>query len=276
MSSRNSAVRSRTERRARLLFAALALSAALALPAQSPETTLPVAEGQSPTSGQVKDALARVRTDPNLSAVRKIKTLKWADESEDKTKPRNFRMPGWLAWIGGLFAWLAQSGRALVWIVAAALVGMLIIYIARLMRGRDLGARGERFVAPSHVRDLDIRPESLPDDIGKAARGLWDGGEHRAALALLYRGLLSRLVHVHNVPIRDSSTEGDCLALAIPHLNETRMSYASRLVRVWQRAVYGGEQVDAAAVYALCDEFSAAMDAAPQAASIDGAAEQPA
>ena len=83
------------------------------------------------------------------------------------------------------------------------------------MRASARAPRGDdAFVAPTHVRDLDIRPESLPDDIGAAARALWDRGEHRAALALLYRGLLSRLAHVHRLPIRDSSTEGDCLALA--------------------------------------------------------------
>jgi hypothetical protein len=268
-------VRSRTKRNARLLCAALALSATLALAAQKPDATLPVADGHSPTSDQIKEALEQVRADPNLSPVRKINTLKWVDEPEKK-KRRNMRWPAWLSWFGGLFSWLSQSSRTLVWILAAALVGMLIIYIARLMRGRDLGARSERFVAPSHVRDLDIRPESLPDEIGTSARALWDRGEHRAALALLYRGLLSRLVHVYNVPIRDSSTEGDCLALAVPHLNEARMNYASQLVRIWQRAVYGGEQVDTAAVHALCDEFSAALDAGPQATPSSDAAEQPA
>lgn len=268
-------MRSPAEACARGLFAALALSATLALSAPDPATTLPVAEGKNPTSEQVKAALDQVKADPNLSAVRKMHTLKWVDESEKK-KRRNMKIPAWLSWFGGLFSWLSQSSRALVWILAAILVGLLVIYIARLMRGRDLGTRAERFVAPSHVRDLDIRPESLPEDIGRSARALWDRDEHRAALALLYRGLLSRLVHVYNVPIRDSSTEGDCLRLAVPHLNETRMNYASRLVRVWQRAVYGGEQVDTAAVYALCDEFSTAMDAALQTASIDEAAEQPA
>ena len=111
------------------------------------------------------------------------------------------------------------------------------------------------------MRDLDIRPESLPEDIGAAARALWDRGEHRAALALLYRGLLSRLAHVHRIPIRDSSTEGDCLALAASHLPQRSREYASRLVRVWQRFVYGGQHTEAATVHALCDDFGVARSA---------------
>jgi hypothetical protein len=124
---------------------------------------------------------------------------------------------------------------------------------------------------PTHVRDLDIRPESLPSDIGAAARQLWDSGEHRAALALLYRGLLSRLAHVHKVPIRDSTTEGDCLSLAVQHVDETRHAYVAQLVRTWQRAVYGGAEPDTATVHALCDAFGRTLDRAhaPHPASLD-------
>ena len=94
------------------------------------------------------------------------------------------------------------------------------------------------------MQDLDIRPESLPPNIGAAARALWDRGEHRAALALLYRGLLSRLAHVHQVPVRDSSTEGDCLALCRAHLAGPGIDYAARLIVLWQAAVYGHCEAD--------------------------------
>jgi hypothetical protein len=81
---------------------------------------------------------------------------------------------------------------------------------------------------------------------------------------LLYRGLLSRLVHVYKVPIKDSSTEGDCITLASRHLdNEERKIYVSSLVRVWQRAVYGGEDIPTETVATLCDGFSRAMDPPP-------------
>src|SRR6185295_7845985 len=118
--------------------------------------------------------------------------------------------------------------------------------IAALVRARNRRRGGTAaivFNPPTHVRDLDIRPETLPPDIGAAARALWDAGDRRAALALLYRGLLSRLIHVHRLPIRDSSTEGDCLELAARHLTDTRRQYAAALIRAWQRFVYGGEEI---------------------------------
>jgi hypothetical protein len=112
------------------------------------------------------------------------------------------------------------------------------------------------------VQDLDIRPESLPDNIGAAARTLWDSGEHRAALSLLYRGVLSRLVHVHNIPIRDSSTEGDCLRLTATRLREEQRNYVALLIQIWQHAVYGGQQPETASLHTLCDGFAPALDAA--------------
>src|SRR5207253_1320150 len=117
--------------------------------------------------------------------------------------------PSWLDWLPNLFGWIGQASQMLVWVLIAALVGVLLLFIVRLVRDTRLETRGSKFIAPTHVQDLDIRPESLPPDVGAAARALWERGEKRAALALLYRGTLSRLAHVHEVAIRDSSTEGD-------------------------------------------------------------------
>jgi hypothetical protein len=135
----------------------------------------------------------------------------------------------------------------------------LAFYIVRTFRAWEATADDAEFVAPTHVQDLDIRPESLPADVGGTARRLWDRGEHRAALALLYRGLLSRLAHVHHLPVRDSSTEGDCLALST-RMEAAGRDYAARLIVVWQTAVYGHLRADTAQVHALCDGFAPSLD----------------
>ena len=223
-----------------------------------------------PTHAEITRAVAQVKADPNLATERTIRTLRWKDSTK---KPSG--TPEWLSWITGLFGWIAQGSRVVAWTAVAVLAAMLLFYAVRLLQARGLGSTTIGLMAPTHVRDLDIRPESLPADVGAAARALWSRGQHRAALALLYRGLLSRLAHVHRVPIRDSSTEGDCLALSATHLTFERNEYTSRLVRVWQRAVYGGEDADTASVYALCDGFALALDPAPDAAaSPEPAAEQ--
>jgi hypothetical protein len=253
-------VPSRIDRRARvtIVVGLLLIAASPGVPAAQSREMRPTGQADR---AEIARALDAVKADPNLATERTIKTLVW------KTPPStSSRMPRWLSWIAGLFGWLGESARVLVWCAAAGLVGLVVVYLTRMARARIVSQTDETFVVPTHVRDLDIRPETLPDDIGGAARLMWERGEHRAALALLYRGMLSRLAHVHGVPIRDSSTEGDCLALAAARMPADRSEYLSRLVRVWQRFGYGRESVDAAAVYGLCDDFSAALRRVPASA----------
>jgi hypothetical protein len=240
-----------------LAVVTLLLSIAPVLLIASSTSLAAAAPSRAPDEAQITRAINAVKADPNLATERTVRTLKWADESQ----PQPSSAPTSLAWLVQFIEWFAQSARILVWVAVAILAGMLAIYLVRLTRSHR-PTKVNRATAPTHVQDLDIRPESLPDNIGAASRTLWDSGEHRAALSLLYRGVLSRLVHVHNLPIRDSSTEGDCLRLAAARLREEQRNYVDRLIQIWQHAVYGGQQPETASLYTLCDGFAPALDAA--------------
>jgi hypothetical protein len=221
----------------------------------------PAPPGDAPSRAEVRRALDAVAADPNLAAERTINMLRWKEAEPVTDEPWWWQWANAFArWFRGFFEWIAESGRYVVWVLGALAAGLLALYIARLVRTRGLPRVPQAFAAPSHVRDLDIRPESLPDDIGAAALALWQRGEQRAALALLYRGVLSRLVHVHAVPIRASSTEGECLALASERASAATVRYVARLVDIWTGAVYGARQPSSGAVQELCDEFAAALD----------------
>ena len=238
--------------------AAAAMLTALLIAAPRPVSAVQHQSATStdtPEPAEIARAIETVKADPNLATERTIKTLRWKSSAPVKRSP----LPGWLSWIVGFFTWLGESSRLIIWCAVIGLAAALAVYLSRIARTRLAASPDDTFVAPTHVRDLDIRPETLPDDIGAAARRLWERGEQSAALALLYRGMLSRLAHVHRVPIRDSSTEGDCLGLATTRLPAERSEYLTRLVRAWQRLGYGREAVDAAAVYKLCEEFAPAL-----------------
>ena len=241
--------RSRTFVTCRAALVVLLLFGAGALAAEAQPAT------RGPDDAEVARAIEQVKRDPNLATERTIKMLRWKT-SDAPPNPR----PAWLEWVLGFFRWLDQSARVLVWAAVAALAGLLAFYIVRTVRSWESSGGAGTFTAPTHVQDLDIRPESLPPDIGGAARQLWDRGDHRAALALLYRGLLSRLAHVHRLPVRDSSTEGDCLALSA-RMSAPGHQYAARLIALWQSAVYGHLEADTPAVHALCAGFAPALDA---------------
>jgi hypothetical protein len=235
--------------------AELALALCLWLGAATPS----LAAANPPTQAEIDRAASAVKADPHLATEQTVRRLTWDGPRKRARKPDAGR-PGWLSWLADLFGWLGEMSRMLMWLVIAALVAALALLLVRVFQTGRRPRLPKAFVAPTHVRDLDIRPESLPDDIGAAARALWDRGEQRAALALLYRGLLSRLAHVYEVPIRDSSTEGDCLQIAARTLEAPRLEFATRLVRTWQRAIYGGLSVDTEVAHELCANFDTYLE----------------
>jgi hypothetical protein len=81
----------------------------------------------------------------------------------------------------------------------------------------------------------------------------------------------SRLTHVHRVPIRHSTTEGDCLLLLAGRVPPNTGEYSAQLVDVWRGFVYGGSEAPAPEIHALCDNFAGALDRAPARATEGGA-----
>jgi hypothetical protein len=225
----------------RLLALALALLLfALAAPA-----------AEAPTPQQVRDATEAVYNDPDLHGLKADRELRF----KNRDQPKEREASGEMRWLRDLMRWFSEAGRWLVWLGMAALAALLIVSLRRWIAVRGDAAGGRALTLPSHVRDLDIRPESLPDDLPAAVRALWQRGESRAALSLLYRGALSRLVHDHAVPVRAASTEGECATLAAQHLDAARGAFVARLIGLWQLAVYGARLPEGSAVLAVCDEF---------------------
>jgi hypothetical protein len=236
----------------RCLFAAAIVAPfmAAAAPSVSPVRPAPI------TAVAVEAAASSVRADPDMGGMHKQRI--WRLKPDDKTKPASASPEPWMA---DFARWIAEGGRLLVWLGGAAALAALLVGARRWLAVRGDAALRAGARLPSHVRELDIRPESLPADIGAAVRAAWLAGQRRAALSLLYRGTLSRLVHSLAVPIDDASTEGDCVRLARATLPAEPSAFVARLVLAWQVAVYGNRPVETATVLALCDEFDRMLPA---------------
>lgn len=208
------------------------------------------------SASAVHAAASAVAADPLLPGTEKFKTLRFKSEDDDRKPPKEDEVRWWM----DLFANLSAGLRVAMWLAVA---GLLIWVLLRLRDwlGRRAGTGGVAAVPPTHVGTLDIRPESLPEDIGHAARALLGRGEQRAALSLLYRGALSRLVHGHGVPIRAASTERECLALAAARLSPAPQAFLVQLVTGWQTVAYARRQLPAQSVEALCQGFDAQLPA---------------
>jgi len=179
-------------------------------------------------------------------------------EWKAKETPRKPTDWSWLAeWLE-----LASRGlRGLAW-AGAILAGAFILYhVARQvrLRGRARGAR-ER---PDFLFGLDVRPESLPDDVAGAAEALVRQGAVREALSLLYRASLVRFIE-EGVEFLRSDTEGDCLRRAERAARPTRRAYFERLVSAWRLLAYGHRSIAPSEAIAFAQEWRRHFAAPPE------------
>lgn len=237
--------------RRKILAIALLLSAAAAgtASAAAPSTA------SAPTSAEVAAAVAAVAKDPKLGGESKIRSLRWVS-SEQKARPEAPPPP----WIVGLFEYLAQAGGLLLWVVGAFVVAIAVVWVYRIARAHAPPSAPPSVAAVHQVRDLDIRPASLPDDVGNTALELLNARRVRDALSLLYRGALSRFVHRFGLSIGESFTEEEVLSAVRASLDPHTTGYFSQVVGAWRTVVYAGEPVADEVIRPLCSEFRSALD----------------
>ena len=203
-------------------------------------------------------AIADLRHDPNLGGQTKVRTLRWVNKSQPQPPPTS------PSWIIGFFDYVGQFGGLLLWILGAAAVAVAAVWILRLLKSvQPRTAPTPLSVTERQVLDLDIRPDSLPDDVSAAAMTLLRAGRLRDALSLLYRASLSSAVHRFGVTLGAQLTEREVLKAVKVALDEARARYFSDLVATWQRVVYAGEAVSPEAVLPLCTAFSTHFDRQP-------------
>jgi hypothetical protein len=196
-------------------------------------------------------AIADLRLDPNLGGQTKIRTLRWVTKSQPLPPPTS---PSWMI---GLFNYAGQFGGLLLWIVGVGAVAMAVVWILRLLKsGGPRAASAQPDVGDRRVLDLDIRPDSLPDDVSAAAIELLRAGRLRESLSLLYRASLSSAVHRFGVTLGAHHTEREVLNTVKDALDEARTRYFADLVAVRQRVVYAAEAVPPDTVLSLCGGFS--------------------
>ncbi len=198
----------------------------------------------------VQAALDALRADPNLGTQHKIRALHWID---GKAPPPAAPPPPWIV---GLFEFLENAGSVFLWVVGGIGLATAAVFVHRVLRTRTPTTQMPKTTMTSHIGEFDIRPDSLPDDVGAAAQALLEAGRTREALSLLYRGALSRAVHRFGVRIEESFTESEALRAVQTHLDPPRTEYVGDLVRVWQRTVYAGEIAPPPALLALCTRFA--------------------
>ncbi|WP_066960350.1 DUF4129 domain-containing protein [Microbulbifer sp. Q7] len=193
---------------------------------------------------------------------------------------REYPIPAWfiafIEWLEGLGGdeevgsesafWPLLAGiiEVLLWTTAIALVAYL------LWRYRDhlralLGYRAPEQAAarphPQTLFGLDVRRESLPEDVTREVLALWQAGHQRDAMGLLYRASLSNLISQFDCAFRDHHTEAECAQLVRdeagqdPRLQPALVHFFSQLTAVWQRQAYAHQPPARAQLESLCTQW---------------------
>lgn len=162
------------------------------------------------------------------------------------------------------FQLLAQVLELLGWGLMVVLVVWLVYRYAHLipaLNGVKLPERGTRDDAsPETLFGLDVREASLPEDVASKVRSLWRAGQTRAALALLYRGTLSRLLTLYAVEFKRGDTEGDCQR-RVTYLQRQELDHYFRsLTAVWLQLAYAHRPPHPEQVEQLCEQWPALFE----------------
>lgn len=174
------------------------------------------------------------------------------DEEEEPERA----LPEWLL---ALIEALAGSLEIILVTTGLAIVGWLAFKTfmraedAEHVQTRRARARG---AAPTELFGLRITDESLPTDPARAAIALVESGEIRSALALLYRGALTRLGSIYGAEFSQSVTEHECLDTARPVLPDGGRAYFEALTSTWLRCAYGHREPATDRLEALCVEWT--------------------
>ncbi len=197
--------------------------------------------------------IAEIMDSPELQH-KKSKTI-WRLKQSEKTNSNTAD----LSWLfgDGVFAMRGSVGYILIGLLLLALA--IVIWTKREALAELMGqwkASGKAEITPAETLfGLDVRPQSLPDDIPAAVLKLWRDQHHREAMSLLYRAALSRLIHDYPIRLNHSATEGEVLHQARRLLNAEDGAWVALLTQNWQTLAYAHRTPETQTVESLCSDW---------------------
>jgi len=226
-----------------LLLASLTQSSPL-LAADTSSEVIPDTEYLAPErlpAEKSKEVIKQVMQRSELSNEKKVHN--WVEIEKEEKKEDEDTSPGIFYIIRKFFKPVVKLISVLfessLW--AALGIGILFLFLSR-KHWLHLFSLSQKELPqhdiPEVLFGMDIRPQSLPDNIPEAARALWRKQKHREALSLLYRGALAQMANRDQIPLKSSQTEGDILKLTRQKLPEIRHQYLQQLTQQWKQIAY--------------------------------------
>ena len=228
--------------------AALMLLCVLGLTGALPSDAL-----AAPRNAEAQQHIDQVMRRPEFSTKKIIESWRYIGKKDQEDARANNAFWQTLRALSKGLAWFAKG---IFYFILFAGVVWLVINHRRWLNWVRGVKPAPRYQPPGHLFGLDIRPESLPDNLADAALKLWQSGDARSALSLLYRGALSRLAQQESVTLKASDTEGDCLQEVKRTQAPTSSGYFAQLTTAWQTVAYAGRAPHSTVGEALCREYT--------------------
>jgi len=217
------------------------------------------ANAEMPSPEASRQQVEKVLADPRFGRMEEETYWKYVgdtEKQENKGDAEGFKafLEVLAKLLKGFMQGTASVGEIILWALGLFLIAYLIYHFSKnsdWMHSLTGGGGKKKHELPTRLFGLDIRPESLPDDIVEEAMKSIRAGDLRQALSLLYRGSLIRLVTDHRLEIPDSATEGECLDLVRRHRESEEADYFQKLTRAWLITAYAHIPPDACIIEKL-------------------------
>lgn len=152
--------------------------------------------------------------------------------------------------------WIFIGMSVVTVIIFLAFIGWMIWKHRHIFQMRFGGGDDARPLPTAKVvMGMDISPTTLPPNIPDKVWSLWQEGKHQEALGLLYRGAISRVIHIGRVDIQESDTEGDCMRRVEEVGATASPDYFRAVTRTWMRVAYAGKIPAENEVQAMCRDW---------------------
>ena len=145
------------------------------------------------------------------------------------------------SWLPEFFRIVSLVLEVLLWVAAIAAL-LWLGYRVRLFDWLSGGGWRSPFRRPFRrsgmVAGLAVSEDSLPAQVSRSAMQLWENGDPRQAMSLLYRATLSRLMTRFDCNYSRSDTEADCLTIARRQTSTEIADYVGELTAAWVSVAY--------------------------------------
>ncbi|MGH1540193.1 MAG: DUF4129 domain-containing protein [Arenicella sp.] len=224
-------------------------------------------EDDRPDQSEAKRLISQIVQGKDFGGEKEVESWQFKDI---KDKKKRDAIPEWIINIVEFFekhantlGTVGQLVKWIFWTLAVLLLAYLLFYFRKNIAGiiRSFGKKPDLVKKPEVLFGLDVRAESLPDDVIESTWHLWNSGQNREAVSLLYRASLSRLLHQFGCQFYDGYTENECLQQVSLLANDELHRYMQTLTSAWQSLAYGHIPLEEEVFIQLCDDWQRVLTA---------------